>query len=172
MAAKTSAPSSKDQSVSPELSQRVAVLKRFKELLKAQRDRFRTYLDVLDKQKDVIQGKTTEDLMGHVELEEQILADIFSIQKVIDPLEEMYRSVRPEAPMENGTFIEGNEISGLKEVLEGLKNEAILRSEQNKDLLAGRMAQVRSEIKTLRSSTFARRRSDSTIAPSHIDISG
>ena len=77
-----------------ELNQRVAVIKRFKELLKAQRDRFQSYLSALDKQKDVIERGTADDLMRHVELEEKIVADIFSIQKVIDPLEEMYRSAR------------------------------------------------------------------------------
>ena len=42
--------------ISPsELSQRVAVIKRFRELLRAQRDRFEVYLNTLDKQKDVIE---------------------------------------------------------------------------------------------------------------------
>ena len=76
--------------ISPaELKKRVDVLKRFKELLKAQRDRFHTYLDTLDRQKDVIEQGSAEDLLKHVELEEKIVADIFSMQKVIDPLELM-----------------------------------------------------------------------------------
>ena len=182
MAAKMSAGSDHSLS-SAELSQRVAVLKRFKELLKAQRDRFRAYLDTLDKQQEVIQSGTADDLLHHVELEEKIVADIFSIQKVIDPLEEMYRSVRMERPA--GSSLKssgpmqgekdpggGEEISGLKEALEGLKAEAVIRSERNRELLAKRMAELRSEINSLKSNAYTRRRFDSGSAPSLIDIKG
>lgn len=160
------------KSSSAELSQRIAVIKRFKDLLKAQRDRLKAYLDVLEKQKGVILDGSAEDLLGHVEMEEQIVADIFSIQKVIDPLEEMYRSIRADDQREKRFQAGENEIPGLKEILEGLKVEAVLRSEQNKELLSERMAEIRSEIKSLRSSTFARRRNENLVAPAHVDISG
>ena len=167
--------SKKDISLS-ELSQRVAVIKRFKELLKAQRDRFRAYLDALDRQKDVIERGTADDLLRHVELEEKIVADIFTIQKVIDPIEEMYRSARVEGPVNTGKKSGGkqdeDEVSGLKEALEGLKAEAVIRSGQNRELLAKRLAELRSEIKSLRSNAYARRGIDTTPAPTQIDIKG
>ena len=154
--------------ISPaELNQRVAVIKRFKELLKAQRDRFRAYLDSLDKQAEVIQGGTVDDLAHYVELEEKIVTDIFSIQKVIDPLEEMYHSVRHGVPVS-----EGDEVSGLKDALEGLKAEAVIRSERNRELLSERMVSLRSEIKSLRNNPYARRLRVTTAAPAHIDIKG
>ena len=162
----TSDASAKDIS-GAELSQRIAVIKRFKELLKAQRDRFVAYLDSLDKQKDVIQSGTADDLIHHVELEEKIITDIFSIQKVIDPLEEMYHSVKPEV-----IVVEGDEVSGLKDVLEGLKTEAVVRSERNKELLSKRMTELRSEIKSLRSNPYSRRRFSTAAAPTQIDIRG
>ncbi|MCL2318726.1 MAG: flagellar export chaperone FlgN [Treponema sp.] len=165
------------QALSPgELSQRVAVIKRFKELLKAQRDRFRAYLDTLDTQQAVIQNGTAEDLLHHVELEEKIVTDIFSIQKVIDPLEKMYQSTKPEGPGENGFTAggppqAGDEVSSLKDALEDLKTEAAIRSERNRDLLSRRMASLRSEIKTLRSNPYARRQAN-IAAPTQIDIRG
>ena len=177
MAAKMPNPSGSNRSLSPgELSQRVAVIKRFKELLKAQRDRFRTYLDTLDKQQEVIQAGTAEDLLRHVELEEKIVADIFSIQKVIDPLEKMYQSVRPEVQAESGVksaaiHSGADEVSGLKEALQGLKAEAAIRSERNRELLARRMASLRSEIKGLRNNPYARRQGNAA-APTQIDIRG
>ena len=170
--------------ISPgELSQRVAVIKRFKELLKSQRDRFHAYLDALDKQKNIIETGTAEDLLHHVELEEKIVTDIFSIQKVIDPLEEMYQSVRMEFPAESGLKPaglkrddrhsgSGEEISGLKKALEGLKAEAVVRSERNRELLTKRMAELRSEINSLRSKAYTRRSFDSGSSPSLIDIKG
>ena len=157
-----------------ELSQRVAVVKRFKELLKAQRDRFRAYLEALDKQKEVIEGGTADDLIHHVELEEKIVADIFSIQKVIDPLEQMYQSIRTEPSAHTLPASGTDEVSGLKEALEGLKAEAVIRSQQNRELLAKRMAELRAEIKSLRGSPYNRRNSGfgSVPAPSQIDIKG
>ena len=158
---------------SSELSHRVAVLKRFKELLKAQRDRFQAYLNALDKQKDVIQSGTTDELLQYVELEEKIVTDIFSIQKVIDPLEEMYRSTRIDSSglKSDGLQSDSGEVASLKEALNNLKAEAVVRSEQNRELLARRMAELRSEIKSLKSN-YPRRKSDSSQAPSLIDLKG
>ena len=150
-----------------ELSQRIAVIKRFKELLKAQRERFVAYLDSLDNQKDVIQRGNADDLIHHVELEEKIITDIFSIQKVIDPLEDMYHSAKPEFQA-----AEGDEVSDLKNALESLKTEAVVRSERNKELLSLRMTELRSEIKTLRSNPYAQRRVGIVAAPTQIDIRG
>ena len=173
---------SKNEIAPAELSRRVAIIKRFKELLKAQRDRFQAYLDALDKQKDVIQGGTADDLLRHVELEEKIVSDIFSIQKVIDPLEEMYHSIRMEGPAKNPQRTgaigqeensDGEEVSGLREALEGLKAEAVIRSGQNRELLTKRMAELRSEIKSLRSNAYTRGRSGyGSPAPTQIDIKG
>jgi len=176
---------SSGQDISPaELSQRVAVIKRFKELLKAQRDRFQAYLNALDKQKDVIQTGSTDELLRHVELEEKIVQDIFSIQKVIDPLEKMYQSVRLETPAGTpmGTSKKGaptldkdsgeDEVISLKEALDGLKAEAAVRSEQNRELLAKRMAELRSEIKSLKKNAYASRHFDNTPPPSYIDLKG
>ena len=150
--------------ISPaELSRRVAVIKRFKALLQAQRDRFQVYLDTLDRQKDTIQTGSADDLLRHVELEEHIVADIFSIQKVIDPLEKMYHPVSDQE----------DEVAGLKNALESLKAEAVVRSQQNRDLLSKRMAEIRSEIKSLRSNPYNRRRSGfDTPQPTQVDIRG
>ena len=162
-----------------EISQRVAVIKRFKELLKAQRDRFQAYLNALDKQQDVIQQGTADDLLRHVELEEKIVSDIFSIQKVIDPLEKMYQSARAQASAKKrpgGLSIDESvsegEVSGLKETLENLKTEAVIRSERNRQLLAKRMAEIRSEIKSLKRNAYAQRKFSGDPAPSLIDIKG
>jgi len=145
---------------SAELAQRVAILKRFKILLSQQRERFKSYLDLLDKQQNVIESGSAEDLLTYVEIEEKIVADIFSIQKVIDPLEEMYNSVvsgqdqlQLAAKLENSGNQE--EVPSLKASLENLKNEAVMRSTKNKELLSKRMIELRQEITTLRNNPYA-----------------
>lgn len=135
---------------SEEVAQRVAVLKRFRELLVQQRDRFHDYLQVLDKQKDVIEKGDAEALVSHVELEEKIVADIFAIQKVVDPLEDLYKAAYPDREAE---------VPQLKAALDDLKAEAVARSERNRNLLSKRMEELRTEIKTLRNNPFAPRRS-------------
>ena len=141
---------------SAELAQRVAVLKRFKLLLSQQRDRFHSYLDLLDKQQDVIESGSAEDLLTYVEIEEKIVADIFSIQKVIDPLEEMYYSVvGTKANSLNDSSYNQEEVPGLKASLEKLKSEAVIRSTKNKELLSKRMLELRQEITTLRNNPYA-----------------
>jgi hypothetical protein len=156
-----------------ELSQRVAVLRRVRTLLTEQRNRFQSYLEALDRQQQVIKTGTTEELIGHVELEEKIVADIFSIQKVIDPLDEMYRVIYSGGADLPGYAGSGDEVSGLKSALEELKNEAAARSGRNRDLLFRRMAEIRSEIKALRSNPYLQSsRSAFAPSPTLVDISG
>ena len=133
-----------------ELERRVAVLKRFRELLSQQRSRFREYLEVLDKQKNVIENGSPEDLIVHVELEEKIIGDIFAIQKVIDPLETMY-----QAAIAENLPGEVKEVPSLRAALDELRSEAIVRSAQNRSLLAKRMEELRQEMKTLRANPYA-----------------
>ncbi|MDR0473356.1 MAG: flagellar biosynthesis protein FlgN [Treponema sp.] len=161
---------------SEELAQRVAILRRFKTLLTQQRDRFRAYLEMLDKQQEVIESGSAEDLLSHVELEEKIVADIFSIQKVIDPLEDMYRAAISGfsgSPNQNHS---DDEVPDLKAALEDLKNQAVIRSSRNKELLSRRMAELRMEIKSLRSNPYTTGTRRSVYAngetASLVDISG
>ncbi|MDR1178917.1 MAG: flagellar protein FlgN [Spirochaetales bacterium] len=140
-----------------ETAQRVAILKRFRELLQSQRDRFRDYLDTLDRQKVVIEKGSADALTAHVELEEKIVADIFAIQKVIDPLEAMYRTAYPEKyKAAAGPDEPVSEVKNLKSALEDLKAEAVSRTERNRALLAGRMEEIRGEINVLRKNPYAR----------------
>jgi hypothetical protein len=154
-----------------ELNQRVAILRRFRALLVEQRDRFRSYLEELDKQKDVIENGSAEELIAHVELEEKIVADIFAIQKVINPLDGMYRALSSGAPDTVGSE---NEVQGLKSALDSLKKEAVIRSARNKDILSRRMLEIREELKTLRAGSY--RSGGYTpsrpTGPSLVDISG
>jgi len=159
---------------SNELAQRVAVLKRFKTLLEQQRDRFKSYLDLLDKQQNVIEKGSAEDLLAYVEIEEKIVADIFSIQKVTNPLEEMYYSLTAgQNPQKTES---SEEVPSLKASLEKLKTEAVARSTKNRELLSKRMLELRSEIKALRNNPYnsgVRRSSFNDVnSASLIDIKG
>jgi len=143
-----------------EITRRVAVLRRFKTLLTQQRDRFRSYLEMLDKQHEIIDSGSADDLLSHVELEEKIVADIFSIQKVIYPLEDMYHAViGGYVPTHGGLSSSGlqsdDEVPSLKAALDDLKDQVVIRQSRNKELLSRRIAELRMEIKTMRENPYA-----------------
>ena len=114
-----------------EIDQRVAVLKRFKALLQEQRKKFSDYLVVLETQERSIH----ED---HTELEQSIIGDIFTIQKVIDPIEEMYRLGMPNK--------DDTEVVRLKSDLNKLQSQVIDQNQKNRELLQSRMADLRQEM--------------------------
>jgi hypothetical protein len=134
-----------------EIKKRTAVLKRFKELLIEQRDRFRNYIDILEKQKDAIENGKPEDILAQVEMEESVASGIIAVQKALEPMRFLYESVCRNA--------KDNDISEINSALENLKQETFQRVERNKDLLQKRMVLIRNELKNLRSNPFAKRKS-------------
>jgi len=133
-----------------ETAQKIAVIKRLRELLIQQCERFRNYLVLFDKQQIFIESADADDLLAYVEMEERAVAEIFSIQSVIDPLEKMY-SVFVQT---EGRVLPGNDIAVLKAALEEMKQQAVLRISRNRELLSVRMAEIRREINALKNSPF------------------
>jgi len=151
-----------------ELDRRIAVVRRFKELLGRQQERFRSYLAMLESQETAVGSGSGEEIMAHAELEGQILADIFSMQRVINPLEDMYRAMAVQGCADG-------EIPGLKISLEDMKARAQAQAAKNRELLRARMEGVRAEISTLRDSPFAKNMRSvygSAAAPSFVNLRG
>ncbi|MDR1466228.1 MAG: flagellar biosynthesis protein FlgN [Treponema sp.] len=132
-----------------ELKERVAVVKRFRKLLYEQRERFRSYLNVLDKQKTVIEKGNAEDILSHIEIEEKMLSDIFSIQKVLTPLEPLYRT--------SVNTVKAPDVVKIQSALENLKIEANLKVKQNRDILETRMKELKEQLEVLQNNPYARR---------------
>ena len=149
-----------------EPAQRAAIFKRLGELLTQQCELLSGYIAVLEKQSAFIGTGSADDLLAHVETEEQIIAGIFSIQKVIDPLEAMYHA--------DGSCSPDDDIPVLKAEMEDLKNRAAVLSARNRELLSARMADIRAEMKVLGEnlSRVNARRSPYDNSASLIDIEG
>ncbi len=122
-----------------ELGQRVAALRRFRELLVQQRAKFENYLKVLDHERADIESGDVDRLAAHVEIEEAIVSEIFTFQKVIDPLEEIYRAAYPAAA-------EARDLPELRGTLDELKSEVLRRNAENRGLLKRKMELVRAEL--------------------------
>ncbi len=121
-----------------ELERRVAILRRFKELLEHQRTKFRSYLDVLERQKLDIERGDVDDLVAHVDMEQAIVSEIYTFQKAIDPLEDLYRAAYPGS--------EPEEVPELRASLEDLRERVVERNKENRELLKRRMETLRGEV--------------------------
>ena len=76
-----------------ELLERVALLRKFKSVLEQQRNKFKEYLSVLEKQQNSIESENPETILAHTELEQQVVKNISNLQKVIVPMSKMYKSL-------------------------------------------------------------------------------
>jgi len=120
-----------------EVDQRVALLKRLKATLAQQREKFQTYLKVLDAEKASIEGEAVEALRQQVQLEEELVVDIHAIQKVIDPLEAVLRQ-----SYQGST---DDEVADLRISLDALKSQVNEKSRENRGLLSRSMEALERE---------------------------
>ena len=122
-------------------SEKILILRRLRRYLSAQRRKFHSYLELLEREEEDILSNDTEKLQAHAEIEAEIVSEIFAFQKVIDPLEDLYRKAYPEKE---------ETVPRLKTSLESLKRKVLEKNENNRNLLKSRMAMIRSELKSLR----------------------
>jgi flagellar biosynthesis/type III secretory pathway chaperone len=144
-----------------ELQERVAILKKLRETLLQQRDKFKQYLHVLDEEKKDIENEDVQTLQQHIEIEKSIVSEIFTFQKVIQPLEHMYRSAYP---------YKEQSIHSLQDSLQTLKTEVLERNEQNQILLQEKMGHVHNRILSVRKPNKTRSLYGSSAPPSLVDI--
>lgn len=125
-----------------EVDERVAILKRFRQLLEEQRTKFREYLGILERQEAVIGSGDVDSIVRHTEVEQSIVSEIHTIQKVINPLEDMYREINPTA--------DDSEIPRLQTDLARLKEDVLAQNEKNRELLKSHMTLLRKKVVSLR----------------------
>ena len=122
-------------------SERVAMLHRLRDMLVQQRAKFQEYLDILDSEEEAIRNRDVEALEGYTRLETSVLAEINSFQKVIRPLESLYRSAYPD---------EESQIPPLRASLARLRERVLERNEQNRALMRERIDELKREINDLK----------------------
>ncbi len=138
-----------------------AVLMRLREMLVRQRRKFAAYLDVLEREEEAIREGDAERLVSCVELERSVIADIYTLKKVIDPLEDLYQAAWP-----------GREpaVVELKATLERMSTEVIEKNAANRALLKKKMDEMRQEIASLRRWPRPPSAFSAPAAPSLVDI--
>ena len=133
--------------ISPqELNERIAIVRRFRALLEQQRAKFQEYLTILDKQETKISEADAESALIHADLENQIVKNIRSLQKVIIPMRTLYEKSRATAY----NPAEVVPVEKLQRDLEVLRHEVIQRNERNQKLLKAQMEKLRTQIASSR----------------------
>lgn len=125
-----------------ELEERVALLRKFRSLLQQQREKFREYLVVLEKQENSIETENPDALLAHTELEQQVVSNIMSLQKVIVPMADLYKA-------RNGSAKPEQSITELQNDLTELQNKVLAQNAKNRDLLRVHISQIRTKIDSL-----------------------
>ena len=128
-----------------ELDERVALLRKFRGLLEQQRNKFREYLNVLEKQENSITSENAETLIAHTELEQQVVKNIASLQKVIIPMQKMYKAAVPMAHTD-----EELSINKIQNELNDLQSKVLKQNEINRDLLRGHIESIRAQIQNFK----------------------
>jgi flagellar biosynthesis/type III secretory pathway chaperone len=122
-------------------SERVALLKRLRDMLVQQREKFRHYLDILDNEEEAIRTRDVDALETYVQLETSVLAEIQAFGKVIRPLESLYASAYPN---------QESQIPPLRDSLARLRDRVLERNEQNRALMRERIDELKKEVEELR----------------------
>ena len=125
-----------------EVEERIAVLKRLRFLLEEQRNKFKEYLTVLEKQQTSIDTEDSEALIKHSELEQQIVKNISNLQKVIIPMNKMYSTINgSSAKTQNDS-----EIEKIQNELSDLQSKVLRQNEINRDLLRVHIENIKRQI--------------------------
>ena len=128
-----------------ELDERVALLRKFRSLLEQQRNKFREYLNVLEKQQDSIAKENPENLIAHTELEQQVVKNIANLQKVIIPMSKMYKASVPMAHT-----AEDSNIQAIQNELNDLQSRVLKQNQINRDLLRQHIESIRQQIQSFK----------------------
>lgn len=126
-----------------EVEERIAVLKRLRYLLEEQRNKFKEYLTVLEKQQTSIDTEDSEALIKHSELEQQIVKNISNLQKVIVPMNKMYKTI---AKTSNNLENPDAEISKIQNELADLQQKVLTQNKINRDLLRVHLENIKRQI--------------------------
>ena len=142
----------KDQLTQAEISERIAVLHRFKVLLMQQRNKFAEYLQVLEAQENSIASEDVDKIVEHSQLGQSLVSEISMIQKVIVPIENLYKDIRAKSPdfLHSAFRDEVNETEHIQKDLQRLKATVLEQNQKNAERLKNHMSGLRQQIADLK----------------------
>lgn len=128
-----------------ELNERVAILRKLRSLLELQRNKFREYLNVLEKQQDSITTENSAALFEHTELEKDVVSSIANLQKVIVPMSEMYKAANIAS-----STAQDQDVAALQSDLNSLQEKVMAQNAKNRQLLRTHMTEIKNKIENFK----------------------
>ena len=123
-----------------ELDERVAIVKKFRGILEEQREKFREYLTVLEKQHTKIEAGDSESVVLHSELSEKIVSSIGALQKVAAPMEALYKK----------THGSDSYIPEIQSELCSLRDKVSKQNIRNQELLRVKMVDLQKDMRAFK----------------------
>ncbi|MFP4442152.1 MAG: hypothetical protein ACLFST_03455 [Spirochaetia bacterium] len=118
-----------------------AILNRLRKLLSEQQKKFEAYIRCLKLESVSIQEDDAEKLNNQTLIEKEILSEIIRLQRVIEPLEELYsRNIPAGTP----------ELNRLRKAVTEMRSAAASLNLENRNRIRERLSSLRTEISGLR----------------------
>lgn len=135
-----------------EISERIAVLRRFKALLMQQRNKFAEYLQVLEAQENSIVSEDADKIVQHTYLGQSLVSEISTIQKVIEPIESLYHDFRTQSADFSPDALqnEERETRCIQMDLQRLKTTVLEQNQKNTERLKTHLTGLRKQISDLK----------------------
>lgn len=143
--------------------QRNTVVNRLRDKLIEQRQRLTAYLELAEAQRIAISEGDTHQILQQVDEERFLVGEITALQRVIDPLKELYRKSHSSGD---------REIAALQDQIHSLSDEVVAYSRRNQSELSTRMEGIRSELSAFNIPRYGGKQSPrrSPESPSLVDI--
>ena len=112
----------------------------------SQKRKLEEYLKILEDESEDIVKSDADKLVKHIELEKNIISELSSFKKILDPLEKIYTSL-PDSDMS---------ITELRVNIEKLSGHVQEKSLENRDKLEVLLSNVKTELKQKSKDTFSK----------------
>ena len=96
---------------------------------------------VLESQEGRIEMEDGDSIMAHAELENQIVKNLASLQKVIVPIQGMYKAIMPGVPARDNASVEQLQLD-----LANLQKQVLAQNERNRSLLQSQMSKIKNQL--------------------------
>jgi len=137
--------------------------KKIRENLINQRNKLENYLKILDGEEEDIANKDPDKLIEHINLERNIVDELFSFKKILEPLEKMYDA---------SPYKKDSSLSDLKTSVDKLTTQIKTKSEDNKVSLDVVLDKMKIDIKNIASKNKFIKNGYNTPESGFLDITG
>jgi len=114
------------------------LVKKIRENLLSQKKKLEKYLEILEKEENDINNKDADKLLEHIKIEQNIVEELNSFKKILEPLEKIYFNL---------PYKKEDTILKLKESITNLSINVKNKSEDNKKLLDIELEKIKFGIK-------------------------